>query len=1087
MKQNSSIFLEFLDNIITTDTVLDSRNTSYFPENNILNNNIGKLSKTDIFLKSIVPKASTINDVLGFNVEYNDDIYIFEITGVTYSSTTITWKIFKNIKQIKDLFEQIKKEMSKRDFVDENIILKCKLVKKYTNGEMYRNLKKISEYLIEIYNSTNPNQPESIKEALRISKISFSDSTGIKPFEGYALKKAEPRIMRSVLKYLLFPIEYLFFNGWNKRWIVLKNDMISYLNSPNTLVGKNVYWFDEDIKISTVKDKILKIQNLSRTLELKFDSRFERDLWQKEVESRVEIKKNEIMDNIYHSFTSQKKNCGAKWFVDADSYFSYLFEQLKNAKESVFITDWFLSPQLALVRPINYNEYRDENYKKNLNFSNVSRLMDILFLLAKKGVKVFILLFCEVKLALAINSLYTKEVLKNMHDNIKITRHPKGTSSILWSHHEKLVIIDQKIAFVGGLDLCWGRYDTSKHPIVEEENESHTYYYPGSDYINERQVDLHEVEKFYNEQLNRNKMPRMAWHDVHTMVEGPIVSDIVRHFVERWNYARFNKRNNALVNVGPRESQNEKNKKNKKDIEIQNQLNKTNVQKFKRPSKTLKTNEINNINKIVTHIDNIKEESDSDEEKDEDELNTINTIKSNKIEEEYEEEKDEEKDEEDKKNNVLFRSIKNMNIKKDDDFPIYKDDDKFKDFDDENILPEKNRFTLFSSIKNKIHDKYEDYKSKHGKSKKMKIKQSAFLTDDYEKKDQTIEMDFKIQALRSVSQWSIGKTITEQSILEGYYKLIDNSKHYIYIENQFFITKSFSEEERKKSGLNLNRLVENEIGLHIRTRIERAYEEKANFKVFICIPLLPGFSGTPGESSTMNCILKHTYQSIAHNKGMSLLELLRKKMGDDVNKYIFFYSLRNHGTIKGVPVTELIYIHSKLLIVDDEKVLLGSANINDRSMLGNRDSEFAVIIEEEPKIQSVMDGKKYTAANYALSLRKHLMAEHLGLNEDDKLLDDPLNHNLWTDIRSKANVNSAIYNNIFDCFPDNKFNNFAKLKERKIIKSKEDKQKIKEDYEKKIIGILGHIVEYPIEFLKDEELDIDFFSKENLVPEKNFV
>ena len=90
-------------------------------------------------------------------------------------------------------------------------------------------------------------------------------------------------------------------------------------------------------------------------------------------------------------------------------------------------------------------------------------------------------------------------------------------------------------------------------------------------------------------------------------------------------------------------------------------------------------------------------------------MNTINTIKSNKIEEEYEEEKDEEKDEEDKKNNALFRSIKNMNIKKDDDFPIYKDDDKFKDFDDENILPEKNRFTLFSSIKNKIHDKYNNF------------------------------------------------------------------------------------------------------------------------------------------------------------------------------------------------------------------------------------------------------------------------------------------------------------------------------------------------------------------------------------------
>ena len=90
-------------------------------------------------------------------------------------------------------------------------------------------------------------------------------------------------------------------------------------------------------------------------------------------------------------------------------------------------------------------------------------------------------------------------------------------------------------------------------------------------------------------------------------------------------------------------------------------------------------------------------------------------------------------------------------------------------------------------------------------------------------------------------------------------------------------------------------------------------------------------------------------------------------------------------------------------------------------------------------------------------------------------------------MRSRANVNSAIYSNIFDCFPDNKFNNFAKLKERKIIKTKKDLEKLKKEYNNKKIGIIGHIVEYPIEFLKDQELDIDFFSKENLVPERNFV
>jgi len=161
-----------------------------------------------------------------------------------------------------------------------------------------------------------------------------------------------------------------------------------------------------------------------------------------------------------------------------------------------------------------------------------------------------ILLYNESTLALTINSSYTKLTLESLHENIFVSRAPKTNISSIWSYNEKLVIIDQKIAFVGGLDLCWGRYDSNKHPIVEEENERNTYYYPGCDYLNERQVILHNVEKFYEEQLDRNSMPRMAWHDVHAMVQGPIVSDIVRHFVERWNFSNFETRNNCLVTVG---------------------------------------------------------------------------------------------------------------------------------------------------------------------------------------------------------------------------------------------------------------------------------------------------------------------------------------------------------------------------------------------------------------------------------------------------------------------------------------------------------------------------------------------------------
>ena len=48
-------------------------------------------------------------------------------------------------------------------------------------------------------------------------------------------------------------------------------------------------------------------------------------------------------------------------------------------------------------------------------------------------------------------------------------------------------------------------------------------------------------------------------------------------------------------------------------------------------------------------------------------------------------------------------------------------------------------------------------------------------------------------------------------------------------------------------------------------------------------------------------------------------------------------------------VSEQLYIHSKVLIADDQLVICGSANLNDRSQLGNHDSEIAVVIEDQPR------------------------------------------------------------------------------------------------------------------------------------------
>ena len=287
----------------------------------------------------------------------------------------------------------------------------------------------------------------------------------------------------------------------------------------------------------------------------------------------------------------------------------------------------------------------------------------------------------------------------------------------------------------------------------------------------------------------------------------------------------------------------------------------------------------------------------------------------------------------------------------------------------------------------------------------------------------------RVQVLRSVSEWCTGMDKIENSILKAYYNLIENSKHYIFIENQFFVSKSYDKEEAKtKAGKSsISSIVKNEIALHIRKRIEKAYNNKEKFRVFVFIPLLPGFAGDPDEG-TIQIILGHTYAGICRNNGLSIIEELSTIMGDKWQDYIGFYSLRGHGVLNGVPVTELIYIHSKLMIVDDEAVIIGSANINDRSMLGNRDSEFCVLIKESLKYDSLIDGQEEKTAKFAVTLRKALMAEHLGLKPDDEILEDPLSDELLELFKKTAKNNTLIYRDLFNCYPDDEMKTFKDTK-----------------------------------------------------------
>jgi phospholipase D1/2 len=108
---------------------------------------------------------------------------------------------------------------------------------------------------------------------------------------------------------------------------------------------------------------------------------------------------------------------------------------------------------------------------------------------------------------------------------------------LYWAHHEKLCLIDGKIAFMGGLDLCFGRWDTNSHPLVDvHPTDVSLTLFPGQDYNNARIYDFEDVARYMNNKLDRTKSARMGWSDLSMCLQGPVVEDLRAHFAQRWNF-----------------------------------------------------------------------------------------------------------------------------------------------------------------------------------------------------------------------------------------------------------------------------------------------------------------------------------------------------------------------------------------------------------------------------------------------------------------------------------------------------------------------------------------------------------------------
>lgn len=137
-------------------------------------------------------------------------------------------------------------------------------------------------------------------------------------------------------------------------------------------------------------------------------------------------------------------------------------------------------------------------------------------------------------------------------------------------------------------------------------------------------------------------------------------------------------------------------------------------------------------------------------------------------------------------------------------------------------------------------------------------------------------------------------------------------------------------------------------------RVSRAIRERKPFKAIIIVPAYP--EGDISNNSAMRCVAHYQLQTISRSTTSVLATLAKRHPGVRLADYIVFLSLRVAGNLPAGLVTEQLYVHSKVLIVDDTYAVIGSANMNDRSLVDEKDTEVACMIGPPIRPRNPQDG-----------------------------------------------------------------------------------------------------------------------------------
>ena len=419
---------------------------------------------------SVTTKEKALSNIADFIHLFRPNVYKISLEHGPYK-----WEVLKTYIEIKEVHKSltklVKSEIGRScsDFSEKEI--KQDWPKFPTDGDhlvTFRKMNKrcnaLKDYLTALLTYPPFRDHPKVIEFLQVSPLSFIHEIGQSILEGLVRKRTGDNIYYGHLIKLQICCD----NAkvlYRTRWIIAKESYIIYLNQKKNNLVRFVMLVDRSFSCK-MKHKpgalhALVIKNLQRTLVLKFKNEQIQKEWYQKILYMIENTARSFIDSNmlkYDSFAPYRSNQMCKWYVNASQYMEHVMNALNSAREEIYITDWWMCPELYLKRPTDDLQYR---------------LDKILLKKANEGVKVYILLFKEVELVLNLLSLRTKRLLTQccLNSNIHVIRHSRNSTPIhealLWSHHEKSVIIDQSLGFMGGIDLCYGRWDDDFHRLVD--------------------------------------------------------------------------------------------------------------------------------------------------------------------------------------------------------------------------------------------------------------------------------------------------------------------------------------------------------------------------------------------------------------------------------------------------------------------------------------------------------------------------------------------------------------------------------------------------------------------------------------------